>query len=72
MFRLVDKKTLVYLIMFGLFVVNHTYGYVIETEDFGTFTGQKNGGVGGNNELGMACPAVLSNNLKELQLTAGG
>ena len=57
--------------MLGLFVGHRTDGYVVETVDLGSGTGEQNRGVRRDDELGVTGPAIGTQNLKQFKLTAG-
>ena len=56
--------------MFGLFVGQRTDGYVVETVDFGSGTGEQNRGVRRDDELSVTGPGIGTQNLKQFKLTA--
>ena len=56
--------------MLGLFVSYRTNGYVVETVDFGSVTGEQNRGMGRDDELSVTGPAIGAQNFKQFKLTA--
>lgn len=56
--------------MLGLLVGQRTDGYVVETVDLGSGTGEQNRGVRRDDELSVTGPAIGTQNLEQFKLTA--